>query len=176
MLLRATAASVPSYMFFNRGECSACALVEDLVIDDTHITLMLRHEKVLKILNVEQRNARQVSSSEASRITSMLASFFTRAGAMGPRTHRWTLSPTIETKLWTTNTLSGWLTTAYTTAWCLPPPPRVLHGHRTASARVLPPLPTPSVPNWQTPDTLEVGSPTPRSSGRSKLASPRVPL
>ena len=45
LLLRATAASVASYMFFNRGECSACAMVEDLVIDDTHITLLLRHEK-----------------------------------------------------------------------------------------------------------------------------------
>jgi hypothetical protein len=41
MLLRASAASIASYPFFNQGECSACALVEDLVIDDTHIILLL---------------------------------------------------------------------------------------------------------------------------------------
>ena len=45
LLLRAAAASIASYLFFNRGECSACALVDDLVINDTHITLLLRHEK-----------------------------------------------------------------------------------------------------------------------------------
>ena len=57
MVLRATAASVASYLFFNRGECSAGALVEDLVIDDIHITLLLRHEKGQKTLNEGQRNA-----------------------------------------------------------------------------------------------------------------------
>ena len=51
LLLRATATSVASYLFFNRGECSACALAEDLVIDDTHITLLLRYEKGQKTLN-----------------------------------------------------------------------------------------------------------------------------
>ena len=40
---------------------------------------------------------------------------------MGPRTHRWALAPAEETKLWTASTLSGWLTTAYTTSLCLPP-------------------------------------------------------
>jgi len=40
---------------------------------------------------------------------------------MGPRTRRWALAPAKETELWTANTLSVWLTTAYTTARCLPP-------------------------------------------------------
>ena len=40
---------------------------------------------------------------------------------MGPRARRWALASAEETELWTGNTLSGWLTTAYTTALCLPP-------------------------------------------------------
>ena len=40
---------------------------------------------------------------------------------MGPRTRRWVLAPAEETELWTANTLSGWLTAAYTAALCLPP-------------------------------------------------------
>ena len=121
LLLRAAAASIASYVFFNRGECSACALVDDLVINDTHITLLLRHEKGQQTLNEGERNARQVPSSEAPRIAAMLAAFFTGAGAMGPRTRRWALTPAEDRELWTANTLSGWLTAAYTAALCLPP-------------------------------------------------------
>ncbi len=97
LLLRATAASIASYLFFNRGECNACALVNDLVINDTHIPLLLRHEKGQQILNEGKRNARQLPSSEAPRIAAMLAAFFTRARAMGPRTRHWALAPVEET-------------------------------------------------------------------------------
>jgi hypothetical protein len=41
LLLRAVSDSTASYMFFNWGECSACALMEDIAINDTHITLLL---------------------------------------------------------------------------------------------------------------------------------------
>ena len=51
LLLRAAAASIASYLFFNRGECSAYALVNDLDINDTHITLLLRHKKGQHTLN-----------------------------------------------------------------------------------------------------------------------------
>ena len=51
LLLRAATTSIASYLFFNRGECSACALMADIAIDDTHITLQLRHEKGNKALN-----------------------------------------------------------------------------------------------------------------------------
>ena len=40
---------------------------------------------------------------------------------MEPRARRWALAPAEETKLWTANTLSGWLTTTYTTSLCLRP-------------------------------------------------------
>jgi hypothetical protein len=70
-------------MFFNRGECSACALVNDLVINETHITLLLRHEKGQQTLNEGKKNTRQVPSSEAPRIAAMLATFFTGARAIG---------------------------------------------------------------------------------------------
>ncbi len=38
-LLRACIAIIASYIFFCRGECGACAMRQDLVIDATHITL-----------------------------------------------------------------------------------------------------------------------------------------
>ena len=40
---------------------------------------------------------------------------------MGPRTRRWALAPLEETELWKANTLSVWLTIAYTPALCRPP-------------------------------------------------------
>ena len=42
LLLRAAVASIISYLFFNRGECSACALSSDIVVDEMHITVLLR--------------------------------------------------------------------------------------------------------------------------------------
>ena len=44
-LLRVAVATVTAYVFFNRGECSACAKAHDVVVNDTLITLLLRHEK-----------------------------------------------------------------------------------------------------------------------------------
>ena len=64
-------------MSFNRNECSACALVEDLIIEGTNITLLLRQEKGQKTLNKGERNAQHVTSSETPRIAAMLAAFFT---------------------------------------------------------------------------------------------------
>ena len=43
LLLRAAIATITSYLFFNREKCSdACALVTDIVLDNAHITLLLR--------------------------------------------------------------------------------------------------------------------------------------
>jgi len=44
-LVRACIASITSYVFFCREECSACERREDLVLDATHITLRQRKEK-----------------------------------------------------------------------------------------------------------------------------------
>ena len=44
-VLRAAVTTIASYVFFNRGECSACALTGDLMVNNTHITLLLRQEK-----------------------------------------------------------------------------------------------------------------------------------
>ena len=44
-LLRASVASIASYVFFCRGECGASAKNGDLVVDATHITLRLSKEK-----------------------------------------------------------------------------------------------------------------------------------
>jgi len=45
MLLRACIATIASYVFFNREECGACARREDLVVNNTHITLRLNKER-----------------------------------------------------------------------------------------------------------------------------------
>ncbi len=44
-LLRAAVATIAAYMFFNRGQCSACAHAGDLVVSDDHVTLLLRNKK-----------------------------------------------------------------------------------------------------------------------------------
>jgi hypothetical protein len=58
ILLRVYIAYIASYMFFNRGECTSTALVEDLVADDSPITLRLRNNKEQKALNKGQRMVR----------------------------------------------------------------------------------------------------------------------
>ena len=79
----------------------------DVAIDDTHITLLLRHEKGNKALNEGHMNARQVPAAEVPRIATMLSAFFTCAGSMGKRTRRWALSPAEDNELWTADILSG---------------------------------------------------------------------
>jgi len=121
LLLRAAVASVTSFLFFNRGECSACALASDLVVNDTHITLLLRHEKGKKDLQEGQMRSRQVPCQGVPRIATVLAAFLTKACAMGKRTRRWSLSPAEDKEVWSASTLSGWLQAAYTAAQHHPP-------------------------------------------------------
>ena len=47
-LLRDAVATISAYMFFDRGECGACALRGDIMVDDMFVTLLLREEKVRK--------------------------------------------------------------------------------------------------------------------------------
>jgi hypothetical protein len=121
LLLRAAVASMVSYIFFNRGECSACALTSDLVVDKKHITLLLRKEKGLKNLQEGHMRTRQVPCDRAPRIAAMLAAFITRTGKMGQRRHRWALSPAEDKEQWSSYTLSGWLSAAFTAASQRPP-------------------------------------------------------
>ena len=93
LLLRVVVASVVSYLFFNRGECNACALSSDIVIDKMHITLLLREEKGMKNLQEGHMRSRQVPCEGVPRIAVVLASFITDAGSMGQRTRRLDLSP-----------------------------------------------------------------------------------
>ena len=89
---------------------------------------------------------------------------------MGPRTRRWALAPAEETELWTANTLSGWLTTAYTATLCLPPAGFAWKSHSlrkgVASAAYAIGARLTDI------RYAEVGPPTPRSSRRSTLTSP----
>jgi hypothetical protein len=92
LLLRAAVATITADLFFSRGECSARALVDDIVINDTHITLLLRKEKGKKNLGEGHMNSRQVPCYKVPRVAAMLAAFFTRQGIMGQRRRRWALS------------------------------------------------------------------------------------
>jgi len=49
-LLRDVVATITAYMFFNRGECGACAMKGDIVVENMFITLLLRNEKGKKAL------------------------------------------------------------------------------------------------------------------------------
>jgi len=46
MLLRVCIATIASHVFFCRGECGACARREDLVVNNTHMTLRLNKKRV----------------------------------------------------------------------------------------------------------------------------------
>ena len=75
----------------------------------------------MKNLQEGHMRSRQVPCAGAPRIAAMLAAFITRAGAMGQRTRRWSLSPAEDEEQWSSDTLSGWLKAAYTAASCAPP-------------------------------------------------------
>jgi hypothetical protein len=82
-LLRAYIASVSSYMFFNRGECSSTNLSSDLIADDSHITLRLRNEKGHKARNKGQQSVRQIAVLDAPRPAAAIAAFFTGTATLG---------------------------------------------------------------------------------------------
>jgi hypothetical protein len=82
-----------SYPFFNQGECSACALASDLIVNAMHITLLLRKEKRMKDMLEGQMRAQQVPCAGVPMIATMLEAFITGTPSMGKRARRWSLSP-----------------------------------------------------------------------------------
>ena len=143
-LLRASVASIASYIFLNLGECSALCLVEDLVVTTDNITLRLRGEKRKKDLRAGLRNTRRIACSDLPRVAHMLRAYFAGVSTMGPPlTRRWALSREEDKTQWTASTLSIWLHEAFTKTGHSPPhqaSPRLL----TTYVRDRPPLPTPS--------------------------------
>ena len=131
-------------MFYNPGECGACALKGDIVVDNMFITLLLREEKGKKALEAGLRNVRQISRSEAPRSAALRRVFFagqhSMEGRHGERMRRWSLWPSEDTELWSADTVSGWLLDACNAVQCHPP--KVSVGRRTASEKGLLPLPT----------------------------------
>ena len=124
-LLRAAVATITAYMFFNRGECGACALRGDIVVNEDFITLLLRQEKGKKALAAGLMNVRQIPCSQAPRIAALLGSFFKGQKSMkkrkGPPLRRWALSPAEDLELWSADTVSGWLLEACKAVDCHPP-------------------------------------------------------
>jgi hypothetical protein len=75
-LLRACIATIASYIFFCRGECGACAMREDIIINDTHITLRLRKGKGKNALKEGHKNTRQILIDDMPRATAAMQAFF----------------------------------------------------------------------------------------------------
>ena len=63
-------------MFFNRGDRGAFALHEDIVVDETFVTLLPRDEKGKKALGAGRSNVRQIPCNEAPHFATLLRSFF----------------------------------------------------------------------------------------------------
>jgi hypothetical protein len=124
-LLRAAVATVASYVFFDRGECSACAKAQDVAVNDTHITLLLRHEKGHKGLSAGYINVRQIAVLKAPRIAALPSAFFKGQRSMGPSGEklscRYSITPQEENEMWSADTLTEWLRAAYMATDSLPP-------------------------------------------------------
>ncbi len=124
-VLRATVKSIASYVFFSRGECSACALTGDLVVSSSHIMLLLRQENGRKGLNAGYKNIRQIASNEAPRIAALPRAFFEGQASMahprGRLARRWSITPRDDLEVCSALTLTDWLQTAYATAGNSPP-------------------------------------------------------
>ena len=83
--MRASVASITSYIFFNRGECSsALCLAEELVVTNNNITLRLREEKGHKALRTGMRNTRHIACSDLLGVINLLRAFFAGTNTMGP--------------------------------------------------------------------------------------------
>jgi hypothetical protein len=72
LLLRPAIATITTYMFFNRGECDACALHGDIVVDNSFVTLLLRQEKRKKTLGAGLLRFRHIPYNEAPRFAALL--------------------------------------------------------------------------------------------------------
>jgi hypothetical protein len=124
-LLRAAVATITSFMFLNRGECGANALLGDIVVEEDCITLLLRGEKGKKNLQDGQRTVRQIPAGAVPRVASLLRAFFagqnSMRGLLGQRLRRWSLTPQEDLERWSADTLSGWLRAAYQAVRRSPP-------------------------------------------------------
>jgi hypothetical protein len=108
-LLRACIASIASYVFFCRGECGACARTEDLVVNDTHITLRLNKEKGQQHLREGRKNTRQILVDDMPRVAKAIKDFFEGMRMMKTRARRWALTAREDKSRWTATTSTEWL-------------------------------------------------------------------
>ncbi len=105
-LLRSSVASIVSYGFFNRGECSALCLIEDMVVTNDHITLRLREEKGHKALRAGMRNTRHIGCSGLPRVGNLLKAYFAGTSTMGPPlARRWARNHAGGKAPWSDSTL-----------------------------------------------------------------------
>jgi hypothetical protein len=109
-LLRACIATIASYIFFCRGECGACAMREDLIINATHITLRLRKEKGKNALKEGHKNTRQILIKDMPRAATAMQAFF----SLTEKTHkkckrRWATMMKEDKCVWSATTSTEWL-------------------------------------------------------------------
>ena len=77
-------ASIASYVFFCRGECGACARSEDLVVDDTHLTLRLNKGEGQQHLREGRKNTRQNLVDDMPRVAKAIKDYFEGMRMMKP--------------------------------------------------------------------------------------------
>ena len=70
--MRVFVASLASYIFFNRGECTALYLGKDMVVTDDYTTPRPREKKGYKALRAGMRNTRQIACSDRPRVGDLL--------------------------------------------------------------------------------------------------------
>jgi hypothetical protein len=108
-LMRESIATIASYVFFCRGECGTCARNEDLVVNDTHVTLRLNKEKGQQHLREGRKNTRQILVDDMPRVAKAIKDFFEGMCVMKPRARRWALTAKEDKSRWTTTTSTEWL-------------------------------------------------------------------
>ena len=109
-LPRACVATIASYIFFCRGECGACAMKEDLVINNTHITLRLRKEKGKNALKEGHKNTRQILIDDMPRATTAMQAFFSHTEKTNKKCkRRWATTMHEEKCVWSATTSTEWL-------------------------------------------------------------------
>lgn len=121
LLLRACVAVIIAYVFFNRGECGALTLTDDLLVNAEHITLLLRREKGkagLRTPNVRQIDATLLADG---RVAELLRAFDAGSALRGPFQRRWALTSAEDRAPWTAETIGDWLQLSFRSCGHSPP-------------------------------------------------------
>ncbi len=108
--MRACIATIASYIFFCRVECGACALREDIAINNPYIALRLRKEKGKNALKKGDKNTRQILTDDMPRAAATMQAFFSHTEKTNKKGKRRGATTMDEEKCaWSATTSTKWL-------------------------------------------------------------------